>query len=182
MTSRKRSKARSTSDPVLSVNGWRLFAHPFFLDQLEKLIGAVERERGRAARSCRQGANAKLLAALLKLTFEIIPDDPSRPEYRQGGTLGARRKHWFRAKFGAQRFRLFFRYSSEAKVIVYVWVNDSESLRAYDGKRDAYAVFSSMLDAGAPPDDWGALMRECAGPAAGARLRRAADVREKEGE
>ena len=113
---------------MLAVNGWQLFAHPLFLDQLEKLTGAVERARTKDLRSWRKSANAKVLAALRQLVFEGIPQDPTRAEYRQGGTLGDARKHWFRAKFGGGRFRLFFRYSTNAKIIVFVWVSDETTL------------------------------------------------------
>ena len=143
---------------MVSVNGWELLAHPLFLDQLEKLTAAVERSRAKHARTCRKSANAKLLAALRTLVFESIPLDPSRPEYRQGGTLGDDRKHWFRAKFGGGRFRLFFRYSSNAKIILFAWVNDETTLRTYGARSDAYAVFRKMLDKGNPPDDWAALL------------------------
>lgn len=143
---------------MLEVNGWQLFAHPLFLDQIERLAAAAEKARAKDPRGWRKSANAKLLAALRQLVFEKIPQDPTRPEYRQGGTLGDARKHWFRAKFGGGRFRLFFRYSSSAKVIVFAWVNDENNLRTYGSKSDAYAVFRKMLDSGNPPDDWVALM------------------------
>lgn len=143
---------------MIEVNGWQLFAHPLFLDQVEKLAAAVEKARAKDPRGWRKSANAKLLAAIRQLVFETIPQDPTRPEYRQGGTLGDARKHWFRAKFGGGRFRLFFRYSSSAKVIVFAWVNDENTLRTYGSKSDAYAVFRKMLDGGNPPDDWAALM------------------------
>jgi toxin YhaV len=142
---------------MLAVNGWQIFAHPLFLDQIEKLTAAVERARAKDPAGYQGTANAKLLAALRKLIWETIPADPARPEYRQGGTLGAARKHWFRAKFGGQRFRLFFRYNAAAKIIIFAWVNDSDTLRTYGSKSDAYAVFRSMLDKGNPPDDWDAL-------------------------
>lgn len=127
-------------------------------DQLEKLTAAVERARTKDPRGYRKSTNAKLLAALRQLVFETIPQDPSRSEYRQGGTLGDDRKHWFRAKFGAGRFRLFFRYSTTAKIIISAWVNDDTTLRTYGAKSDAYAVFRKMLDKGNPPDDWSALL------------------------
>lgn len=111
-----------------------------------------------------------MLAALRKLVFETIPEDPTRPEYRQGGTLGDARKHWFRAKFGGQRFRLFFRYSSEARIIIFAWVNDQDTLPTYRAKSDAYAVFRGMLDKGNPPDDWDALRKEASLPEAQGRL------------
>ncbi len=162
---------------MAAVNGWELFAHPLFLDQLEKLTAAVERVRKKDSRGWRKSANAKLLAALHRLVFETIPEDPARPEYRQGGTLGEDRKHWFRAKFGAGRFRLFFRYSAKTKVVIFAWVNDQTTLRAYGAKTDAYAAFRKMLDKGNPPDDWAALMAACGEDASKRLDHAAAEVR-----
>jgi toxin YhaV len=115
---------------MLVVNGWQIFAHPLLLDQIERLTAAVARAKTKDPQGFQKSANAKLLAALRKLMLETIPSDPTRPEYRQGGTLGANRKHWFRAKFGGQRFRLFFRYDSAAKIILFAWVNDTDTLTA----------------------------------------------------
>jgi toxin YhaV len=61
------------------------------------------------------------------------------------------------AKIG-RRFRLFFRYDSRAKVIVYAWVNDQQTLRSAGSKADPYLVFERMLGRGNPPDDWAALV------------------------
>jgi toxin YhaV len=143
---------------VTIINGWTLYAHPLFTDQLDRLTAAVEKTKRKDPKTYQSTANAKLLAQLQRLAFETIPVDPARPEFRQGGTLGQSRKHWFRAKFGGGRFRLFFRFSSSAKIIVYAWVNDSETLRTYGAKSDAYAVFKGMLDQGNPPEDWAELL------------------------
>jgi toxin YhaV len=143
---------------MASAFGWEIFAHPLLLDQLERLIAAVEIERRKDPDGYKTTPNAKLLAALERLIWEIIPADPTRAEFRQGSTLGEGRKHWFRAKFGGGRFRLFFRYRADAKVIVFAWVNDETTLRTYGAKSDAYAVFRRMLERGNPPDDWNALL------------------------
>lgn len=145
---------------MIAVNGWTLYAHPLFLGQIEKLTITVERGREKDPKGYASTANAKLLAAMRKLMFEIIPVDPTRPEFRQGGTLGPSRKHWFRAKFGGGRFRLFFRYSSSAKIIIYAWVNDANTLRTYGSKSDAYGTFKAMLDKGSPPENWDALIAQ----------------------
>jgi toxin YhaV len=123
-------------DPALSgvVGGWTLYAHPLFLDQLERLTEAVERAAKKNPTSFAASADAKLLAAMHKLMFEVIPIDPARPEFRQGGTLGGNRKHWFRAKFGGGRFRLFFRFSTSAKIIIFAWVNDRDTQSTIMGK------------------------------------------------
>jgi toxin YhaV len=144
---------------MLTVNGWTIAAHPLFLDQLERLTAAVESAKAKDARHYRETANAKLLASLQELVFRTIPADPARPIYRQGDTLGGNRKHWFRAKFGGQRFRLFFRFGSEARIIIFAWVKDENTLRTYGSRSDAYAVFKSMLDSGNPLDDWAALLK-----------------------
>ena len=143
----------------LVAHGWTVFAHSLFLDQLETLIQQVELSKQKDPVGYRKKNAAKRLAAIAKLAFDVIPQDPSKPEYRQGGTLGEEHKHWFRAKF-FQQYRLFFRFNSTAKVIVLAWVNDEQTLRAYGSKADAYATFRGMLDGGNPPDDFDALMKE----------------------
>ena len=155
------------------VDGWTLHAHPLLLDQLERLTTAVENAWVKDPDGWAGTANAKVLAAVRLLMFETIPADPTRPEYRQGGTLGAARKHWFRAKFGNGRFRLFFRYDSRAKVIIFAWVNDENTLRTYGSKTDAYAVFKGMLDKGDPPDGWAALLKVASADPADTRLNQA---------
>ena len=142
---------------MLTINGWTILAHPLFLDQLEKLVEAVEALKAKKPGDYQKNANTKLLAALNKLVFETIPADPTATVYRQGSTLGDGHKHWFRAKFGNGRFRLFFRYDTRSKVIIFAWVNDETTLRTYGAKTDAYKVFKGMLDDGNPPDDWAAV-------------------------
>lgn len=155
---------------MLVVNGWQLFAHPLFLDQIERLTDTVKGAETKDPKGFQKTSNSKLLAALRKLVFETIPADPTRSDYRQGSTLGNDRKHWFRAKFGAQRFRLFFRYNEAARIIVFAWVNDTNTLRTYGAKTDAYAVFRSMLEKGSPPDDWIVLLAAVNNPAVIKRL------------
>jgi toxin YhaV len=143
----------------LIINGWSLFAHPFFLDQLDSLILQVERLRELYSDSYPTKNATKRLAAINKLAFEVIPADPTRSEYRLGNTLGDDYKHWFRAKF-FQQYRLFFRYHSQHRIVIYAWVNDEKSLRAYGTKTDAYRVFQKMLSAGNPPDSWNTLLEQ----------------------
>lgn len=154
------------------VGGWTIFAHPLLLDQLERATAAVETAKAVDPEGYRGTAQAKLLAALRTLLFDTIPADPTRPEYRQGGTLGAARKHWFRAKFGQGRFRLFFRFDSRARVIIFAWVNDERTLRTYGSTTDAYRVFRGMLDKGDPPDDWTTLLATASAGTVVDRLRR----------
>lgn len=143
----------------LVINGWTIFAHPLFLDQVENLIQQVEAFKRKAPADYQKKNATKRLAAIAKLALEVIPQDPGRAEYRQGDTLGEDHKHWFRAKF-FQQYRLFFRYHDASKVIVYAWVNDEGTKRAYESSDDAYRVFRKMLESGHPPDDWASLLAE----------------------
>lgn len=148
-----------TGNKPLVVNGWTIFAHPIFLDQLEALMAQVEALKGKDPAGYIKKNATKRLAAIAKLAFEVIPQDPARPEYRQGNTLGDENKHWFRAKF-FQQYRLFFRFHAQAKVIVFAWVNDQDTKRAYESSDDAYRVFRRMLDNGRPPSNWAQLLAE----------------------
>lgn len=134
----------------LVVAGWTIFAHPLFLDQVEVLARQVEGLREKDPLGYLRKNATKRLAAIVHLAFTVIPQDPARSEYRQGNTLGGKNKHWFRAKF-FQQYRLFFRYHAASKVIVYAWVNDEGTKRAYESADDAYRVFSAMLEDGHPP-------------------------------
>lgn len=147
------------------INGWSIFAHPLFLEQLAALIRQVEALKRKDSHGFVQKNATKRLAAIAKLVFENIPRDPAAAEFRQGDTLGPKYKHWFRAKFFMQH-RLFFRFHVESKVIALGWVNDEDTKRAYGAKDDAYRVFSKMLATGHPPDDWHALIKECAAASA----------------
>lgn len=155
----------------LVANGWTIFAHPLFLAQLEALTRQVEAFKQKDPAGYAKKNASKRLAAITKLAFEVIPQDPARPEYRQGNTLGDDHKHWFRAKF-FQQYRLFFRYHAPSKMIVFAWVNDEDTKRAYESSDDAYRVFRKMLKSGHPPDDWNLLLAEAR--AEGDRLTRVA--------
>jgi toxin YhaV len=155
---------------VLQRHGWRLFGHPLLLDQVEKLIVAAERARRSDPAGWQGNASVKLLASLRELMLDRVPRDPLAPEFRQGNTLGPAHRHWFRAKFGANRFRLFFRADSASRIVVYAWVNDRGTLRKTGAASDPYAVFARMLAHGNPPDDWPRLFEAARDPAAVRRL------------
>jgi toxin YhaV len=142
----------------MEVNGWRLFQYPLFENQLRKLTEAVEQLSISQPDTYRGHPKTKLLATIYRTITESIPRDPSAAEFRQGDTLGPDNRHSFRAKFH-QRYRLFFRYSTKDRLIVYVWVNDEFTLRKAGSKTDAYAVFKSMLNAGNPPRTLEALLK-----------------------
>ena len=135
------------------INGWTIYAHPLFLDQLEVLIVEVEALRTKDLQGYVSKNSSKRLAAITRLMLKDIPQDPSRKEYQQGSTLGAAHRHWRRAKF-FQQYRLFFRFHTRSRLIVLGWVNDIDTKRAYGSKTE--------LASGHPPDDWEELMKEAA--------------------
>lgn len=138
-------------------HGWNLLFHECLSEQLQKLHAAAERARQQDPQGFASNANVRLFDALSRLIFEVVPSDPNRDEYRQGNTMGSAFRHWRRAKIG-RRFRLFFRFDSKTRIIIFAWVNDENTLRASGSKNDPYAVFQRMLARGHPPDDWAALV------------------------
>ena len=132
------------------VNGWKLYVHPLFHEQLIRLIEQVEALARKNPAAYKEEAATKLLATINRLIREIIPRDPNAPEFRQGNTLGNDNRHWFRAKFH-QRYRLFYRFATKEKVLICAWLNDEKTLRKAGSKTDHYSVFRGMLEAGDPP-------------------------------
>lgn len=124
-------------DEDIVAHGWTLLFHPALVEQLEKLTAAALKDIARAkangtsTRGTAATANQKVVTYLLAAILGEIPQNPGGPQYEQGNTLGPKRRHWKRDKFGAGRFRLFFRHRTDIELIVYGWVNDRESLRTY---------------------------------------------------
>ena len=142
---------------MIQRHGWTLLFHECLREQILKLETAVARAQIQNPEGLASNANVKLFTALSHLILDTVPSDPNREEYRQGNTMGAEFRHWRRAKIG-RRFRLFFRFDSTAKLIIFAWVNDEHSLRSSGSRTDPYAIFQRMLNRGHPPDDWAALL------------------------
>jgi len=142
---------------VIERHGWTLLFHECLVGQLQKLQAAVERAKAQDPEGFEANANVKLFDALATLIFEVVPSDPNRDEYRQSNTMGPAFRHWRRAKIG-RRFRLFFRFDSKTKIIIFAWVNDEQTLRSAGAKNDPHLVFQKMLKSGYPPDKWNALL------------------------
>jgi toxin YhaV len=122
-----------------------------FDQQLRQLVEQVEALAAKDPVGYKGQPAAKLLSTINRHIREIIPRDPTAAEFRQGNTLGSDNRHWFRAKFH-ERYRLFYRFSSKEKVIIYAWVNDERTLRKSGSRTDPYRVFRAMLEAGDPPN------------------------------
>ena len=149
----------------MEVNGWRLFQHLLFRDQYDKLLKQAAHIKAQHPGDYQSHKTVKLLAKISDLILDEIPSDPRHAKFNLGNTLGTDYRHWKRAKFG--RFRFFFRYrirqktgGTEEKVIVYVWVNDEETMRKEGDKNDPYALFAKGLHLGKPPDSFDALLKQ----------------------
>lgn len=142
------------------VNGYALLVWSDFATRWRNLRAEVERLREKDPVGYVRSAAAKFLAAVRDAVLRDIPADPGHERFRQGNTMGAEYSHWRRIRFFG-RFRLFFRYSSQHRIIVYAWLNDEGTLRQRGARTDPYVVFRKMLEAGRPPDDWDALLRAC---------------------
>ncbi len=143
----------------MQVNEWTLLAHPAFAEPFLKLIDEVEFLADKDPNSFITHPKTKLLARIKELILKEIPENPNSPEFEQGNTLGKDQRHWKRAKF-LGRFRLFFRFSTKYKVIIYAWVNDENTLRKAGAATDPYTVFERLLFKGNPPSNWEELLAQ----------------------
>ena len=103
-----------------------------------------------------------LFAALVNSVHALVPADPDAPQFLLGNTLGTRHRGWRHVKGNGlpSRTRLFFKFSTSKKVIVYAWLNDAKTLRKQGGTTDVYVVFQGMLKAGNPPDNFDSLLEQ----------------------
>ena len=118
---------------MIQRHGWNLLFHDCLTAQLQKLARAAARAKVQDPDGFESNANVKLFNALSHLMLEAVPSDPNREEYRQGNTMGSAFRHWRRAKIG-RRFRLFFRFDSKTRIIIFAWVNDEKTLRSSGSK------------------------------------------------
>ena len=121
---------------------------------------AVARLREQDGAGWEDAPKAKLLRRVLDIVLKEVPADPASPRFEQGNTLGADARGWRRVKF-LGRLRLFFRFDTASKVIVYAWLNDENTLRKAGASTDPYTVFRGMLIDGNPPHDWSKLLDAC---------------------
>lgn len=137
--------------------GWHLMATPDFGGLLARLQKEVAEIKAAIPDGWRNHVKVRFFARLRDIIANEVPDDPGGNQFRQGKTLGAEHKHWRRVKFMG-RYRLFFRYDAKAKVIIYGWLNDENTLRKKGSKNDPYAIFRKRLENGDPPNDWDDLL------------------------
>jgi toxin YhaV len=119
--------------------------HEFYY---QRIVALKEQIKGLRARLSDEEFNqheiVKLAYRIRKVDQEIIPQDPNRPEYRLLGEL----KKYRRYKQGLQRYRLFFCFSNQPKMILYLYLNDEKHLRKSGAKSDPYEEFKKWVNRG----------------------------------
>lgn len=125
-------------------NEWEVRCHPIFSEIITALYWSVSDLRDKDPVGYRAHKKTRFLARIYKLVTEDIPKDPSSPRYFQGNTLGSNYRGWKRAKF--ERYRLFFKYSGDRRLIIDAWVNDDDTLRKSGSSNDPYKIFTDMLN------------------------------------
>jgi toxin YhaV len=151
--------SRERAPAVPERHGWKLLAWAGFAEQYGRLVASVEALRRKDPTGYAAHPQAKLLAAVQKLVLDVIPRDPGADIFRQGNTLGPAHRHWFRARFH-QRFRIFYRFHTARRVIVFAWMSEEGTQRKEGARTDPYHVFRGMLERGSPPSDMDQLLAE----------------------
>lgn len=144
-------------------NGWDSRCHPVFAETITDLYQFVSELKDRDPEGYKSHIKTRFLARIYKIITEEIPSAPFSPRYYQGNTLGPKYREWKRAKF-SERYRLFFKYSSERKLIIDAWMNDEDTLRKQGSSTDPYKVFKRMLDGKVIQDDFTQLEAGCICP------------------
>lgn len=119
--------------------------HEFYYQRIAILKEQIKELRARLSdEEFNQHEIVKLAYRIRKADQEIIPQDPNRPEYRLLGEL----KKYRRYKQGIQRYRLFFCFSNQPKMILYLYLNDEKHLRKHGAKSDPYEEFKRWVNRG----------------------------------
>jgi toxin YhaV len=126
-------------------NKYVLKCHAVFAQRISDLKDHVKKLHGTLPpKEFVQHETVKLAARIRKATFDIIPQDPNRPEYLLTGEL----KKYRRYRQGLQRYRVLFCFSNNPAIIIYLYLNDRNHLRKQGGRSDPYEEFKKMLSSG----------------------------------
>ena len=124
-------------------NNYLLKSHEFFSQRIVELNREIIklREKKLTLEELAQHPTVKLAKRVYHATFEIIPADPNHPDYRLEGEVRKYRRY----KIGLERYRLFFGFSSQPKIILYLYLNDESTLRKEGSKSDPYEQFKKLV-------------------------------------
>jgi toxin YhaV len=122
------------------------------------MVEEVERLRGRLTADAYRGhPTVKLFAAVVHLLRDIVPADPNAPRFRLGGDLRTFRRA---KKLGLPpRCRLFWVFSELHRTIVFLHLNDENTLRKDGANTDPYEIFRRKVARGEIGSDFEANLR-----------------------
>ncbi len=137
-------------------NGWELYFQEYFIKAFSELIQAIEKVE---PDKIQNHTLHKLYKSILKSVFIDVPTNQQDKKFHLGKTLGDKYRAWKRVKNGLPaRYRMFFKYQTISRVkikgqIIYVWFNNSSSLRKENSRTDVYEVFKKMINRQIIPGD-----------------------------
>jgi len=137
----------SPPDSEKTFHGWTvLFSEPFLSAYGDLSAKARKLKHELPEEEYEQHPDVKLFLTVRELTRDIIPSDPHHAGYRLHGDLSKFRRTKGRGLPG--RYRLFWVFSEQLKAIIFLYLNDSRSLRKEGDRSDPYRVFSAMVGRG----------------------------------
>lgn len=122
-----------------------LFTEPF-LSAYGDLNARARKLKGELSEGdYKQHPDVKLFLAVRELTREVIPSDPHHADYQLHGDLAKLRRTKGRGL--PKRYRLFWAFSEQLKVIIFLCMNDSASTRKEGDRSDPYRLFPARFAA-----------------------------------
>jgi toxin YhaV len=143
---------------ALVVNDWTVLYHPIFASRFTALLDEAQRLKARLSQNDYiQHPRVKLAAAVYRLITEVVPANPDAPDYRLHGTLAKFRRA--KGQGLPPRYRLFWVFSQQAHVIVFLYLNDDTTLRKAGARTDPYTQFERLVTRGEIGADFAANLR-----------------------
>lgn len=152
--------------PVFQAQGWKVYFYSEFRERHAAVRASFDALRAEVTAGTLTPAqfaanrDVKLYEALTKITSDLVPADPQADRFRLGKTLKKIGSNWRRVKHHGlhDRDRLFFRFDSASRSIIFAWLNDENTQRKEGAKTDCYAVFLKMLERKQPPAEFDELL------------------------
>lgn len=130
---------------LMKTNNYKLLFHEIFYNRVRAIVQAVEKLYSKLPfEEYKKHELTKLLARITRAYKDIIPDNPTQPDYYLKGSLAKYRRY----KRGLQRYRLMFCFSNNPAIIVYLYLNDENHLRKEGSKTDPYREFATLVKKG----------------------------------
>jgi toxin YhaV len=134
-------------------NGWRvLFNEPFTTAYGDLSAKSRKLKSSLGTKEFQQHPDVKLFSALYRVIYEVVPDNPSHPDFRLEGQLRKFRR--VKGKGLPARLRLFFIFMQSTNTMIFLYINDRRSLRKEGDSKDPYERFSRLVQQGVIGSDF----------------------------